>query len=108
MKLKKLKKEYLQPTEVSGFFKKIKLTWGHLSLYICQKKNGKYNYSLYWTDTDTGSDNTLAMLKNKTFDNTDEIVHHALCIAESYFEDMKMRHKIEGSIGDIQKLRQTL
>ena len=105
MKYKKMLKRDLDKNDVEGFHGKMKLYWGYLTFYARRNIKNKWSFELYWTNTDTGQDNTLAIKKNRAYDSIDDLFYEMTEIARDYFEDHEMLEKIMNNIGEINEER---
>ncbi len=101
-KLKTLKlKRYRdvdKTTHKEGYYNKINTPLGYVAYYIHERNNGKFDFEVYWTNTDTGSDTTMYIEKKQEFENLDEVHRYVLGLCEDFFADMKLRSKIEKTI----------
>lgn len=103
MKLKKTKKIYWDKNVVESYNSKIKLKWGYVTFYLHKTNKDRWNYELYWTDTETGSDNTIEIEKNVDFDDIDSATNYIIGIACDYFSDHPMLNKINQNISMLEE-----
>lgn len=103
MKLKKTKKIFWGKNVVECYHSKIKLKWGHITFYLEKTNKDKWNYQLYWTDTDTGSDKTIETEKNLDFDDIDNATNYIISTASDYFSDHPILNKINANISILEE-----
>lgn len=93
--------------QIACYSKEIKLKWGIVNIWIQHRNNYNWDYQVYWTDTDTGSDNTLEMKKNQKFKGIEPVVAHALKIVRDYFEEHETKLRIEDNISKLTEIIRT-
>jgi len=91
-----------------SFYTKVNLKWGYVHVYAQRRKNKNWNYQVYWTNTETGSDNTLALKRNQKHSDIKAVVYECLCICRNYFENHETRTKIESNIEKLDQVMSSI